>query len=154
MVKDSIPRPGPLPRPKRDRKAPTRKKAVAGADSIRSDRLMMRMHEDLVKLLDARSAESGESRSRYIEKLLIAFLRMDPRNPRMDPWGRIDPTAPAPTMAHNQIIFGEKWSRWCDLNERLGYPKPPPEWLADERGYVLWAERALPDDPNRDIEDD
>ena len=139
MVKDSL-----TAKPKRDRKAPTRKKSAPAGDAIRSDRLMMRMHQDLVKLLDARSAEAGESRSRYIEKLLIAFLRLDPRNPKMDPWGRIDATAPPPIKT-DKIIFGEKWSRWKDINERLLGFRVPDEWLDDERGYAAWAERAVPE---------
>lgn len=140
MVKDSK-----TPSKKRDRKAPTRRKSTAAGDSIRSDRLMMRMHEDLVKLLDARSKESGESRSRYIEKLLIAFLKLDPRNPRMDPWGRIDAEAPPPLQKPDPIKYGERWHKWVDMNERLLGFRVPNEWLEDERGYVLWAERAVPE---------
>lgn len=140
MVKDSK-----TPKPKRDRKKPTRKKSVAAGDSIRSDRLMMRMHEDLVLLLDARSKEAGESRSRYIEKLLIAFLKLDPRNPRMDAWGRIDAEAPPPLQKPDTIRFGERWHKWVDMNERLLGFRVPNEWLEDERGYVLWAERAVPE---------
>ncbi|WP_038965555.1 hypothetical protein [Bradyrhizobium diazoefficiens] len=134
----SVPRPVPMPR----RKNPTQ---PLGSDT-REDRLMMRMHEELVLLLNKRSAEAGESRSRYIEKILVGFLRADPRNPRIDSFGRLDPTAPPPLSTRNDPMkFGEKWSLWKDLNVRLGLPAPLDELVEDDTGYNMWAARAVPD---------
>lgn len=154
MVKDSKYKPprSVLPRPKRDRTKATLKRAPV-LEEIRADRLMMRMHSDLVKLLDARAREAGESRSRFIEKLLVAFLRLDPRNPRIDPWGRIDPDAPPPIRTINPHLFGEKWGKFKRIYELLGFNPPPDEWLDDEIGHSLWAERAAPDDTPEDIEE-
>ena len=136
-------RPVPLPR----KKNPTQ---PYGSET-RTDRLMMRMHEELVLLLDARSAEAGESRSRYIEKILVGFLKSDPRNPRIDSFGRIDASAPPPLSARNDgMKFGEKWSRWRDLNVALGLPAPSDELIEDDTGYNMWAGRAVPTDPNMD----
>ncbi|MBR0994313.1 hypothetical protein JQ580_26685 [Bradyrhizobium japonicum] len=141
--------PDPSTRPKRDRKAKTRKKAGTAADSIRDGRLMMRVHQDLVELLDVRSAEAGESRTRYIEKLLLAFLRMDPRNPKLDPWGRIDATVPL-LSTRDQIRFGEMWARWRDINERLLGFRVPDDWIADEEGNRLWEQRQPTHQPDDD----
>ncbi|WP_339037514.1 hypothetical protein WHZ78_07300 [Bradyrhizobium symbiodeficiens] len=136
-------RPVPLPR----KKNPTQPLG----SGTRTDRLMMRMHEELVLLLNARAEEAGESRSRYIEKILVGFLRTDPRNPRIDSFGRIDASAPPPLSARNDgMKFGEKWSRWRDLNVGLGLPAPPDELIEDDTGYNMWAERAVMPDPNKD----
>jgi hypothetical protein len=42
----------------------------------------MRVHLDLLELVDIRARERGESRSRFIERLLVAFLQSDLRNPK------------------------------------------------------------------------
>lgn len=137
-------RPVPLPR-KKNATLPY------AAGTTREDRLMMRMHVELVELLNKRSAEAGESRSRFIEKILVGYLKSDPRNPRIDPWGRIDPTAPPPLSARNDAIkFGERWSSWKELNVRLGLPPPPDEWVESDVGYNMWAARANPTDPNKE----
>ncbi|MEH2499572.1 hypothetical protein V1294_006051 [Bradyrhizobium sp. AZCC 1678] len=132
-------------KPKRDRKKPTRAKAPV-VDEIREGRLMMRVHADLVHMLDIRAKERGESRSRYIEKLLVAFLRADPRNPKIDAVGRIDAEAPAPLKAPDPLRFGERWARWVDINDKLLGFRVPDEWLDDEWGYFEWAKRAVDND--------
>ena len=134
-------RPVPLPR----RKNPTQ---PYGSET-RTDRLMMRMHNDLVALLDQRSAEAGESRSRYIERILVGFLKSDPRNPKIDSFGRLDRTAPPPLSPTNDAHrFGEKWGDWKRLNVALGLPAPSDELIEDDIGYSMWADRAFPSDPD------
>jgi len=144
MVKDSItrpPKPGPLPRP--------RGRPATGEES-RDHRLMMRVNQALVDLLDIRAAERGESRSRYIEKLLIAFLRADPRNPRIDPHGRILSDGPAVSRQHDPVRFGADWSRWVALNENLFQWKPGDE-LRDEPSDAVQLKRGgSPLQPDRD----
>jgi hypothetical protein len=135
MVKNSIMRrPDPLPRTKRDRRAPTR--AKGGGDEVREARLVMRVHQDLIDMLDIRSRERGESRSRFIERLMVAFLAADPRNPKLDPWGRILTDGPPVSKAGDPVRFGAAWSRWTALNENLLGTRIPDSWLDEEAGFV------------------
>lgn len=109
---------------------------------------MMRVHDDLLKLLDVRARERGESRSRFIEKLILAFLEADPRNPRLDPVGRINPDAPAPiSKAGEPLKFGAAWSRWCDLNLTLLGFRVPDRFLDDEAGHAMWEAKSQRADP-------
>jgi hypothetical protein len=136
MAKDSITRPrrpDPLPRPRRDEKA-TRKKG--GGDRIREGRLVMRVHHDLLDLVDIRARERGESRSRFIERLLVAFLQADPRNPKIDPWGLILGDGPAIGKVGEAVRFEAAWLKWSTLNETLLGLRVPDGWLDEEPGYV------------------
>jgi hypothetical protein len=148
MVKNPLRRPDPLPRPKRDRKKATR--AISPVvDELRTGRLMMRVHDDLLRLLDVRARERGESRSRYIEKLLLAFLEADPRNPPLDPVGRIDGDAKPPISKTGEALkFGERWARYSDLNLQLLRYRVPDKFLDDEWGYVMWEEKSQRSDEN------
>lgn len=137
MVKDSKtpPRPGKLPRGKRLR-APT-------SEDARDHRLMMRVHTGLIELVDIRAAERGDSRSRFIERLLIAYLRLDPRNPKLDPNGRVLTDGPAVSRAGDPVAFGDAWSRWVNLNEIIFQWKPgndlrdqPPDYVDLRRGAM------------------
>ncbi|MGY3356276.1 hypothetical protein ACVWZK_002939 [Bradyrhizobium sp. GM0.4] len=139
MAKDSL---KAAPK-KRDRKKPTTKQSAFGAEP-RGGRLMVRIHPDLLELLSLRAAERGESRARFMERIIVGFLRADPRNPKMDPAGRIDPAAPPPIKA-DPIRYGAAWSRWEQLNEQMFSFRPPADWLDDEAGYAMWAKRAHPD---------
>ncbi|MCG2645197.1 MULTISPECIES: hypothetical protein [Bradyrhizobium] len=137
MAKDSeIPRPVPLPRPKRDRKAPTRKKSGVSPEGLRDGRLVMRVQQSLNDLLDIRAKEKGESRSRYIERLLVAFLQADPRNPVLDPWGRILSDGPAISKAADPVKFGAAWARFVALNDSLFDFRPPDRWLEEPPGFI------------------
>ncbi|CUT14517.1 hypothetical protein BF49_5597 [Bradyrhizobium sp.] len=102
---------------------PGRVRGPPGPDA-RDHRMMMRMHSGLVSLLDVRSRDRGESRSRFIEKILIAYLAADPRNPRLDAVGRLLDDGPAVSRAGEPVKFGAAWSRWVALNEILFDWKP------------------------------
>jgi len=66
-------------------------------DGQKTERLTFRVHPDLLQLLDARAAEAGINRSQYVEKILIGWLRADPRNPKIDlRSGKIDRDAMSP----------------------------------------------------------
>lgn len=65
------------------------------AETIRSERLVMRTHPDFMAVLTERAKEQRMSRSRFIEEVLRGFLALDPRNPRFDENGKIDPRAPS-----------------------------------------------------------
>jgi hypothetical protein len=139
MAKKSLV-PPPLPRP-------VRKKGVGGAEA-REDRIMMRMHPDLVRMIDIRSRERGESRSRFVERLVVAFLKADPRNPKLDAVGRVDPDAPPPlSKAGEPMKFAERWTTFKRLNDELLGFRIQDEFLDDEAGHALWEEKSQRVDP-------
>jgi hypothetical protein len=140
MVKKPSKPPARTPLP-RNRPGPK----PAAPEDARDFRLMMRLHPDLIDMLDIRANERGETRTRLVEKILVGFLRSDPRNPRMDAAGRIQADAGAPLRATDPIKFGSAWARWQSLNEVLLNFRVPDEWATDEAGYVEWAKRATPD---------
>jgi len=142
MVKDSKMRPAisKLPRPKRGR--------PFGEEQPRDHRMMMRVHADLMELVDAHARERGESRSRFIEKLLIAYLKSDPRNPKIDAAGRIDADAPAPlsaTVPAEAARFGAAWAKFSQVNAILFGLQVPDEWMNGEAQHQIWAAHRAPD---------
>jgi hypothetical protein len=136
MVKESIPRPGALPRPKRDRKKPTRAKGGVSTEGLRDGRLVMRVQQSLNDLVDIRAKERGESRSRFIERLLVAFLQADPRNPKLDPWGRILTDGPPISKTGDPARFGAAWARWVALNDQLLGFRIPDSWMDEPADFV------------------
>jgi hypothetical protein len=145
MVKNSktkSPKPTPLPRPKRGR-PPT-------GEDARDHRMMMRVHSALIDLVDIRAAERGDSRSRFIEKLLIAYLKADPRNPRLDPNGRILTDGPAFSRTADPVRFGAEWARWSAINENLFGWKPPDELRDEPADFVHLRRGGRPLQPDQD----
>lgn len=71
------------------------------ADTLRTERLVLRVHPDFLDVLTERAEEQRMTRSRYVEELLRGILALDPRNPRFDRNGKIDPNAP--TAAQLQL---------------------------------------------------
>jgi hypothetical protein len=145
MVKDSktkAAKPGPLPRPKRGR--------PFSGEEPRDHRLMMRVNQSLSDLCDIRAAERGESRSRFIERLLLAYLKLDPRNPRLDQHGRILTDGPAVSRAGDPVGFGAAWSRWVALNENLFQWKPGDDLRDEPADAVLLRRGGRPLQPDED----
>jgi hypothetical protein len=121
----------------------------ASPENARDFRLMMRFHPDLIEMLDIRARERGETRTRMIERILVSFLKADPRNPKMDAAGRIQADADPPaSRAGDPMRFGAAWARWVTLNDMLLGFRPPDDWIDDGAGYIEWSKRATPDDPN------
>jgi hypothetical protein len=112
--------------------------------------MMMRVNQSLVDLLGIRAAERGESRARFIEKLLIAFLRADPRNPKIDPNGRILTDGPAISRRTDAVRFGAAWSRWSAINENLLGLKVPDEWMDEPAEAVDLKRGGRPRQPDMD----
>lgn len=124
-------------------KLPRPSKPSGADDTAREGRLVTRMHQPLLDLVDIRARERGESRSRYIERLLVAYLSADPRNPRLDPHGRILTDGPPISKAGDPVRFGAAWSRWVALNENLlgirvpdGGLDEPPEFVDETRAQM------------------
>lgn len=104
---------------------------------MRSTRLTLRAHDDLMKLLTLRADEAGISRSHYIERLLIRFLMADPRNPKLDAMGRIVPgqTTPYDLRTKDPLRTAERWQRFSTAHENLLGMAPPRDWFEDADTY-------------------
>lgn len=115
-------KPGPEPRP---------------AEEIRGGRLTLRVHDDLMKLLTQRGRENSLSRSAYIERLLLAWLRADPRNPKMDPIGRVVEGAPTPLelLEEEPSKMGRKWEKFSQAHELLFGQGAPIHWFEEPESY-------------------
>src|SRR4051812_36950792 len=93
MVKDSK----TTPKPVRGFLPPPRPRGRAAKPGETKDaRVILRVHPDLSALIDVRSKEAVMTRSAYVEKLLIAFMRADPRNRRVDNAGMFVPNLVTP----------------------------------------------------------
>src|ERR1700688_139101 len=71
-------------------------------EEVRTERLTLRVHPDLMEILTARARERGVSRSQYIEKLLIGWTNADPRNVKVDSIGKIISDAADPATMRMQ----------------------------------------------------
>ncbi|MGJ4932562.1 hypothetical protein ACQR1I_09225 [Bradyrhizobium sp. HKCCYLS2038] len=118
------------------------------------NRLTLRVHDDLLELLQLRSGEASRSRSSFVETLLVAWLRADPRNPKVARNGKIDRDAPEPRAVRtaDPVRFAERWTRYAQAHEIvMGHP-PPREYLDDLDAY--WPTGAEhPDDYDEQEED-
>ena len=103
-------------------------------ETLRSDRLVMRVHPDFMKVLSERAEEQRMSRSRFIEEVLRGFLALDPRNPRFDVHGKIDPRAP--TAAQRQMSNPLHYLQSIAANSALqGGLFPQPGGWVQPRGW-------------------
>ncbi len=112
--------------------------AARDANDIRHNRLTLRAHDDLMKLLSLRASEAGLSRSAYIERLLINWLRADPRNPKLDNMGKLSPaTGPTPFDARTSdpLRVAERWQRFSQARELIFGQNAPRTWFEDGDSY-------------------
>lgn len=119
---------------------------VAQPELVRSARMIMRMHPDLVDILDLRAAEKSMSRSKLIESVLLGYLQSDPRNPKLTTIGKIDDRAPTPlaTREANPHRYAERWARFVTGHTVLFGAPPPTDWADEEERF--WS--PVSDDPN------
>ncbi|ABE39358.1 hypothetical protein IP86_02880 [Rhodopseudomonas sp. AAP120] len=129
MVKDS--------KPKVAAAAAPRAKRQARPDDARSGRLILRAHPDLLQVLTVRARVAGISRSRYVERLLIAWLNADPRNPRMDAVGKIRTGFDqARHAAPSALARAERWTRYNSAHAALfGVPLPDSDFEDPEQEW-------------------
>ena len=123
-------------------------------DMRRTNRLIMRVHPDLMDLFDLRAEERGMTRSKLVESILVGFLKADPRNPKISPIGQIDMTAPTPEEVRddNPHRFAERWQRFiAACTAVLGSP-PPVDWFDETERY--WRDRPDPREPIEDPQDE
>lgn len=115
---DGSPRgkPGPEPRPPGDTK---------------SDRIIMRVHPDLLDVIDERAREKDLTRSKYLSQVLVGWANADPRNVRLDAAGRRVEGAPDPRELQKKrtLLFADRWQRYVSAHTAIfGHP-PPTIWF-------------------------
>jgi hypothetical protein len=115
-------------------------------EDIRTERLVMRMHPDLLEQLSMLARERGVSRSAYIERVLLGWVNSDPRNPRLDGIGRRVEGVPTPheLFKGNPVRFGERWSKFSELSMSLLGERAQEQWLHDFEDQAIPAVAPLP----------
>jgi hypothetical protein len=136
MLQRSIARkPYPKALPMTKKTAPRRGRQPQDPRTIRSERLVLRVHPDLMATLDQLARESIVSRSQLVERTLISFCNMDPRI-HLDLTGRrTEPGTNQPNLLATPADFQRRWKGFAALRAAaLGQPEdefpdypPPPE---------------------------
>ena len=100
---------------------------------LRAERLVLRVHPDLQTILNVRAREKGISRSTYVEKVILGWLRADPRNPRLDMIGKRvgGATEPAELKQSNPLEFGQRWAKFDQVSQLILEEAPRKEWFED-----------------------
>ncbi|MGY0572802.1 hypothetical protein ACTGJ9_018405 [Bradyrhizobium sp. RDM12] len=126
MVKDLKPKPTSFPRPVPKKDDP--------ADG-KGNRLTLRMHPDIMELLSARAHEQGVSRSHLVEQILVGFMRLDPRNPKMDAVGRIIDGAETPLALYDKPLqLAARWQKFTEAHTLVIGTRPVPTSWKTGRG--------------------
>jgi hypothetical protein len=133
MVKETTTR---RPRPPVNKDGSLRRKPgkQAAPGDIRTERLVLRVHHDLMEVLSERARERGITRSAYVEQLLVGWVRLDPRNRKVDLIGKYDPGAPTPAdlRQRSRVGFVERWRRFAEASLLLLGFEPPREWFEND----------------------
>jgi hypothetical protein len=108
---------------------------------VRTDRLVLRTHPDLMDVLTIRAREKGLTRSAYVEQLLVGWVRLDPRNRRIDMIGKYVQDAPDPedVKKRSPLSFAERWQKFSSASQLLLGAPPPSDWF-DDGGYGVGPE--------------
>jgi len=114
-------------------------KSTGESGDVRAERLTMRVHPDLMRILDMRAKERNLSRSAYIESILIGWCRADPRNPKLDPRGKFVEGAPSPLeqMNSNSFAWGQRFMRFSQAYHILMGTEAPQAWQTEPQEYWM-----------------
>jgi hypothetical protein len=86
-------------------------------EDVRSERMVVRMHPDLVESLTERAKVYGVSRSQYVERILIGYLNMQEGQKQIDLTGRyVKSTATAKALRQSP---DDAWSAFGRRNLKL-----------------------------------
>jgi hypothetical protein len=99
----------------------------------RSDRLVLRVHPDLIDALNASADEAGLSRSLFIERILVSYIKSDPRYADMDHMGRRRPT-PGSAAQTSLRSFEQRWDRFTAIRRAVVGDIPDAEPALDDYG--------------------
>ncbi len=135
MVKESKKEIGAPSRPdarrQRGRVSSRKTGAASAPGDAKTDRIIMRVHPDLLELIDARAREKDLTRSKYLNQVLVGWSNSDPRNPKLDAAGRriVTATDPRQSQLFKPFSFAERWQRYVAAHNAIfGHP-PPASWF-------------------------
>jgi hypothetical protein len=133
MVKEPKMRRGKMPAINADGRPRGKPGKPARPGEVRDARLIMRMHPDLLEILTERAREKGLTRSQYVEQILIGWVRLDPRNRRIDMIGKYVEDAPSPAQfqLRSSFRFAELWTKFGTVSRLILGSPPPSEWVED-----------------------
>lgn len=122
---------GPITKTGTVRLKPGRKVPI---EDLRAERLVLRVHPDLQAILNVRAREKGISRSTYVEKVILGWVRSDPRNPQLDMIGKkvAKSIEPAELKRTNPLAFGQKWAKFEQVSELILEEPPKKSWFEEE----------------------
>lgn len=120
--------------------------------AVRSERVTMRMHPDLVAILDARATERGVSRSAYVEQVIVGWVQADPRNPKVDARGMYVEGAPSPWAYRlkQPVSFGNKFAQFSQAYAVIMGTPAPQKWVEEEDAYLPESYEPPADEPLSD----
>jgi hypothetical protein len=106
---------------------------TADAAKMKDDRVVLRAHADLAQFVTTGASERGITKSQFVEKLLVGFNNLDPRQPRLNMNGRRSETSMGPIerMEKQPMEFEAQWKRFVELSGLLTGFTPPREWFED-----------------------
>jgi hypothetical protein len=142
---------GELTKDGRPRQPPGRKPPPP---DIRGERLVLRVHPDVIEILTRRARERGVSRSQYVERLVLGWIKADPRNPTLDAIGKRTPKAvqPADLKRLSPHVFGQRWARFEQISDLLLEETPKKSWLDEELPADFWEPEPTDDERERSRE--
>lgn len=133
MVKDSKTTRGPIKISKGGlpRAVPRPRGRSSTPGKTKDARVIMRVHPDLSALIDIRAQENGLNRSAYVERILVAWMQIDPRNQRIDESGIFVPglVSPYEFKALDPRKFNQRWLKFAEVYEAMFGSPPPATWL-------------------------
>lgn len=113
--------------------------------ATKSGRLLMRVHPDLLPLIDVHAKERAMTRSQFVEQMLVGFLRLDPRAPRINAFGQLEPrpegtpppvqvrpgSFPRPATPPNPNLFLRRWDDFRRASEMVTGHVPSDSLIED-----------------------
>jgi len=123
-----------MPKKPKDSEESRRGRRPGDPEAKRSERLVLRVHPDLIDALNGSADEAGLTRSLFIERILVTYIRQDPRYSDMDAMGRRSEGVAAPPLASVRS-FEQRWDRFAAMRRAaLGEDIPPAAPELDDYG--------------------
>lgn len=103
-------------------------------DTLRTERLVVRIHPDLMECLTALAKENGLTRSMLVERSMVSFVNLSAGEPILDTMGRrLSGPESSGDMLGTPSSFSRVWSRVLGGAPAQSNPQPP-RWVRQGRG--------------------
>jgi hypothetical protein len=101
----------------------------------RTERLVLRIHPDLIDALNKSADEAGLTRSLFVERILLSYVRQDPRFADLDNVGRRRESMRSAPMA-SMRSFEQRWNRFAAMRRAaIGEDMAPAGPDLDDYGH-------------------